>query len=97
MMFRRSTLEAVVLEGCIYALGGRDKSYTSSVEKLDITSKKWEMVPAMNYKRISFGAVAVHGYIFVVGRATVKVSCFFLILNAPFDDKLNDSFKISTA
>lgn len=57
---RRSTLEVVAIDDCIYALGGNDGSSSlNSVEKYDPKSNKWLVVSSMVTRRSSVGAAVL--------------------------------------
>lgn len=68
MQYSRSCFGTVVLDGCLYALGGYGPRYHSTVEKYDPALDSWEMVPAMSTNRINFGCGTLHGYLYVIGK-----------------------------
>ena len=58
-LFYRSTHDVVVLDGCIYAIGGNDGSTSlNSMERYNPKPNKWMLVAPMTMRRSSV-AVAV--------------------------------------
>jgi non-specific serine/threonine protein kinase len=64
---RREHLTAVVLNGKIYALGGRWIQDLNSVEIYDPASDRWTFGPPMEVARAGFGATVLDGKIYVAG------------------------------
>lgn len=65
----RADLSAVVLDGKIYAIGGRneDGEALRTVERYDPSTKQWEAVAPMNQARYGAAAVVWDGRIIVMG------------------------------
>ncbi|MEL4106285.1 kelch repeat-containing protein [Oscillospiraceae bacterium WX1] len=66
----RQGLQAVTLNGMIYAIGGQTTTtggYTNSVELYNPSNNTWMTVASMNTARSYFGAVAYNGKIYVMG------------------------------
>lgn len=65
----RAELSAVVLEGKIYAIGGRDEDGKAlrTVERYDPSTEQWEEVAPMNRARYGATAVVWDGRILVIG------------------------------
>uniref|UniRef100_W6NDK1 Kelch repeat type 1 domain containing protein n=1 Tax=Haemonchus contortus TaxID=6289 RepID=W6NDK1_HAECO len=64
----RGSLCVSVLDGCIYAVGGKSNgSILSTVERLDPRVGRWEEVCPMSTPRIGHGSAVLHDALYVVG------------------------------
>jgi N-acetylneuraminic acid mutarotase len=69
----RNGLRTVVLNGDIYAIGGRTSithGWSKVVEIYDTQTDLWTTVDNMNTARCNFGAVVYDGKIYVIGGST---------------------------
>ena len=57
----RKAHELVLVDNCIYAIGGwtPTKDWTNEVEKFDVKSQMWTKAPSMLRTRIYFCAVSI--------------------------------------
>ncbi|VDL97571.1 unnamed protein product [Schistocephalus solidus] len=68
MSTQRSRIAVVVLNGCLYAIGGLDgTSRLNTVERFDPKTGVWHRVASMNYRRSALGAAVLNGRIYVCG------------------------------
>ncbi|XP_025105557.1 kelch-like protein 9 [Pomacea canaliculata] len=68
-----SAYRPVVLNHCLYIIGGRDwntGTYLANVRKYDPRVNHWSQVAPMTLARCRFTAVALDGYVYVVGGET---------------------------
>ena len=65
----RSGLAAAVVDGMIYAIGGRSASvqYETKNEAYDPATDRWRTRQSMNTGRFHLAAAAVDGAIYVIG------------------------------
>ena len=56
-----------VLEGKLYAVGGYNDDYLSSVERYDLATKAWEAVAPMTTPRDSHAVAVLDGKLYAVG------------------------------
>lgn len=69
----RSELGLVMLDGCVYAVGGWEgRSRLDSVERYDPESNSWEMVPPLKMAVTSPAVVAFDGSLYVTGGAILE-------------------------
>ncbi|KAK6027610.1 kelch repeat protein, partial [Ostertagia ostertagi] len=65
---RRHELSVSVLNGCLYAIGGRDGQLLQrTVERLDPRVGKWESVRSLPNHRSHLGSAVLDGYLYAVG------------------------------
>ncbi|KAK6014540.1 kelch repeat protein, partial [Ostertagia ostertagi] len=65
---RRCGVSVAVVNGCLYAVGGRDGWLTwSTVERLDPRVGKWEDVCPMSTRRSHSGSAMFDGHLYIVG------------------------------
>jgi N-acetylneuraminic acid mutarotase len=58
----RMFLQAVVLHGKLYAIGGSDGAHAlRTVERFDETTNCWESLPSMPTRRVFFSVAVLHG------------------------------------
>jgi len=74
MNFGRAEHTVVALDGCLYAIGGRNNLFNpesrlalDSVEKYDPRENRWTWVAPMNTKRTFFGGAVLKNKIYVAG------------------------------
>lgn len=68
MSTARGDLDVAVLDGFLYAIGGRSLSGPiSSVERYSPSTNKWESVASMNRRRDRPCAAILNGKIYVIG------------------------------
>ncbi|MFC1724061.1 kelch repeat-containing protein [candidate division KSB1 bacterium] len=63
----RRNLQAQVVDGKLYAIGGYSESYESTVEEFDLVSETWAVSDTMLTARESFGTSIVNNKIYSVG------------------------------
>ena len=84
MKHERSDCASVVLDGCIYVIGGFDgENYLSSIEKYDPSTGSWSIVGYMKTARSGVSAVCVEDRVFIIGgydgeERLSSVECFSL-------------------
>ena len=70
----RGAVAVAVLDGRLYAIGGRDNSTSfRSVEVYNPRTQKWSFVAEMNKSRANAGVAVLNGYIYVVGGLTLNM------------------------
>ncbi|XP_045204928.1 kelch-like protein 26 isoform X3 [Mercenaria mercenaria] len=73
LLHERARHAAVYLDGCIYAIAGKDDRQTlKSVEKLDCHNEEWSYVKPLPRKLFDHAAVACNGKVYVSGGAEFK-------------------------
>ena len=84
MKQERSDCACVVLERCIYVIGGFDgENYLSSIEKYDPATGSWSTIGYMKTARAGVSAVRVEDRVFIIGgydgeERLSSVECFSL-------------------
>lgn len=64
----RGNLAAVMVSGCIYAIGGFDgRQAVATTERLDLKTRSWDALPPMPTPREGMAVAALHNRIFAVG------------------------------
>jgi len=68
MSRERSGVGAAVVDGVLYAVGGRDHmDNTTSVERYDEAANSWSEVAPLNKRRDSLGVAVVDGVMYAIG------------------------------
>ena len=68
MDVNRNYVSAVLLNGCIYAIGGNSGHLRlNTVERYDIAGNQWFTAPNMRWMRSDAAAVVLNGTIYVMG------------------------------
>ncbi|XP_072024205.1 kelch-like protein 28 [Amphiura filiformis] len=70
----RAYFASVVLNNCIYAIGGFNGRWLNTVEKYDPQTNRWQYVRELSIPRSSFSATVHDGYVYVAGGFTGKAN-----------------------